>query len=89
MSPKASAAPKINHDDQVIPTMSKAGGQPRLGSPDAENGEGGLEDKPEEISPENMKYAEVLIPYFGEDTVKKMFSKPWASREEGLKECEE
>jgi hypothetical protein len=43
----------------------------------------------EEISPENMKYAEPLIPAFGEDVVKKMFSRPWAIREEGLKECEE
>lgn len=36
-----------------------------------------------------MKYAEILIPVFGEDIIKKMFSKPWAIREEGLKECEE
>ena len=36
-----------------------------------------------------MKYAEVLIPVFGEDIVKKMFSRPWAIREEGLKACED
>lgn len=36
-----------------------------------------------------MKYAEPLIPVFGEEVVKKMFSKPWATRDEGLKECEE
>ena len=36
-----------------------------------------------------MKYAEALIPAFGEETVKKMFSRPWTLREEGLKECEE
>lgn len=36
-----------------------------------------------------MKYAEPLIPIFGEDTVKKMFNRKWAIREEGLKECEE
>ena len=36
-----------------------------------------------------MKYAEALIPIFGEDVVKKMFSRPWAIRDEGLKECEE
>jgi hypothetical protein len=36
-----------------------------------------------------MKYAESLIPIFGEDIVKKMFSKPWSVRDEGLKECEE
>jgi len=32
-----------------------------------------------------MKYAEALIPIFGEDIVKKMFSRPWAIRDEGLK----
>ena len=31
-----------------------------------------------------MKYAEVLIPVFGEDIVKKMFSKAWTVRDEGL-----
>mmetsp|Transcript_19684 Transcript_19684/g.14423 ORF Transcript_19684/g.14423 Transcript_19684/m.14423 type:complete len:91 (-) Transcript_19684:176-448(-) len=36
-----------------------------------------------------MKYAEPLIPVFGEEVVKKMFSRPWGVREEGLKECEE
>jgi hypothetical protein len=36
-----------------------------------------------------MKYAEILIPVFGEEVVKKMFSKSWPTREEGLKECEE
>lgn len=36
-----------------------------------------------------MKYAESLIPVFGEETVKKMFQKPWAIRDEGLKECED
>ena len=36
-----------------------------------------------------MKYAEPLIPVFGEEVVKKMFSRPWVSREEGLKDCEE
>lgn len=48
----------------------------------------GEEGKFEEISQENMKYAEALIPVFGEDIVKKMFSKPWAIREESLKACE-
>ena len=36
-----------------------------------------------------MKYAEPLIPIFGEGIIKKMFSKPWVTREEGLKDCEE
>lgn len=54
-----------------------------------EGGNGADDGKVEEISPENMKYAEVLIPVFGEDVVKKMFSRPWALRDEGLKECED
>jgi hypothetical protein len=36
-----------------------------------------------------MKNAESLIPIFGEEVVKKMFSRPWALRDEGLKECED
>ncbi len=55
----------------------------------AEGGADGEEGKVEEISPANMKYAEALIPVFGEDTVKKMFSRPWAIRDEGLKQCED
>jgi hypothetical protein len=53
-----------------------------------ENGQDQDDGKVEEISPENMKYAEALIPVFGEEVVKKMFSRPWALRDEGLKECE-
>jgi hypothetical protein len=30
-----------------------------------------------------------LIPVFGEEVVKKMFSRPWAIRDEGLKACED
>jgi len=29
------------------------------------------------ISAANLKYAEPLIPFFGEETVKKCFSKKW------------
>lgn len=36
-----------------------------------------------------MAYAEGLIPVFGEEVVKKMFSRSWKIREEGLKECED
>ena len=73
------------YDEQVIPTLSKNPGQKN-----GQNEGGGEEEhKVEEISPENMKYAEGLLPVFGEDVVKKVFSKPWAVREEGLKECEE
>ncbi len=44
----------------------------------------------EEIAPENMKYAEPLIPIIGEEMIKKMYSKrTWNVRDEGLKKCEE
>ena len=37
-----------------------------------------------------MKYAEPLIPIFGEEMVKKMYSKRnWNVRDEGLKMCED
>ena len=76
------------YDEQVIPTLSK---QPvKKGEQGAEGGEGGEEEgKVEEITSENMKYAEPLIPVIGEEIVKKMFSRPWAVREEGLKQCED
>ena len=56
---------------------------------EGEAGIEGEENKVEEISPENMKYAEPLLPYFGEEVVKKIFSRPWAVREEGMKEAED
>jgi hypothetical protein len=37
-----------------------------------------------------MKYAEPLIPIFGEEMVKRMYSKRnWNVRDEGLKLCED
>jgi len=58
--------PSISYDDQVIPTLSK--GPQKKGDNDlnAEGGGDGEEGKVEEISPENMKYAETLLPVFGE-----------------------
>ena len=60
----------------------------KLGEPDSKEG-GEEEVKTEEISPDNMKYAEPLIPVFGEDVIKKMFSNKWTIREEGLKACDD
>jgi hypothetical protein len=78
----------INYDEQVIPTLNKQHNK-NSAEEGGDPGTEGEEGKVEEISPGNMKYAEALIPVFGEDVVKKMFSRPWAVREEGLKECEE
>lgn len=52
----------------MIPTLSKG---PLANGRDAEDGGLKNEDpnKIEEISPENMKYAEPLIPVFGEEIV--------------------
>ena len=72
--------------------MSKnpGAGQNEGGGGGGFGGEGGQEFRQEmedrdEISPENMKYAEQLIPVFGEQVVKQMFSSKWQTREEGLK----
>ncbi len=80
---------QIPFDEQVIPTIQKK--NPNESKVVEEGGEGAQEEeaKVEEISPENMKYAEPLIPILGEEVVKKMFSRPWTIREEGLKEAEE
>mmetsp|Transcript_2960 Transcript_2960/g.2797 ORF Transcript_2960/g.2797 Transcript_2960/m.2797 type:complete len:105 (+) Transcript_2960:169-483(+) len=72
----------------VIPTLSNKPAN-KGGEGQGNDGKEQEEGKIEEISPANMKYAEPLIPIFGEEVVKKMFSKPWAIREEGLKECED
>lgn len=86
----------VPYDEQVIPTLTKGPG--KKGQTDEggnDNGNGGgyanemEENKVEEISPENMKYAEILIPVFGDEIVKKLFQRAWVIREEGLKECEE
>lgn len=87
----------MNHDELVIPTLLKNKGEKSLEDygPDAfpptdvkVNADGGsLHD---EIAPENMKYAEPMIPIFGEEMVKKMYSKRnWNVRDEGLKLCED
>lgn len=36
-----------------------------------------------------MKFADPLIPYFGEEIINKVFSKTWQVREEGLRLLEE
>ena len=41
-----------------------------------------------DIAPGMMKFAEPLIPVLGEELVKKIFSSSWATRDEGLKDCE-
>ena len=83
-----------SHDEQVIPTLLKGTGGQKQNiyegedfGPDAfPDGKHGLGD---DIAPENMKYAEPLIPIFGDEMVKKIFSKSWPTRDEGLKLCED
>ena len=43
----------------------------------------------DEISAANLKYAEPLIPYFGEPTIKKCFAKKWQEREEAFSDIQE
>jgi hypothetical protein len=84
----------VSHDDTVIPTLLKGPGEKKKNlyegedfGPDAfPEGKSTLG---EDIAPENMKYAEPLMPIFGEEMVRKMYSKSWPTRDEGLKQCED
>jgi hypothetical protein len=81
--PKVPSSGVVSHDDTVIPTLVKGPGDKKKNiyegedfGPDAyPEGKNTLAD---EIAPENMKYAEPLMPIFGEELVKKMYSKIWA-----------
>jgi centrosomal protein CEP104 len=75
-----------NIDDQVIPAARNKG------IPEDGGIIGGGDNKPtevEDLKGEDVKLAAPLIPVFGEETVKKLFSKNWVNRENGLIEIEE
>lgn len=75
-----------NIDEQVIPAARNKG-IPEDGGIIA-----GGDNRPtevEDLKGEDIKTAAPLIPIFGEETVKKLFSKNWVNRENGLIEIEE
>lgn len=75
-----------NIDEQVIPAARNKG-IPEDGGIIA-----GGDNRPtevEDLKGEDIKTAAPLIPVFGEETVKKLFSKNWVNRENGLIEVEE
>jgi centrosomal protein CEP104 len=74
-------------DEQVIPAARNRGGPPEDGGIIASE-EGGPSEA-EDITGEDIKIAQPLIPVFGENTIKKLFSKNWANRENAILETEE
>lgn len=79
-----------NIDEMPLPAMKKG----KKSEFDDEGG--GITGGPsggsvaEELTGDSVKLAEPLIPVFGEETMKKLFSrKAWQLREEALRECEQ
>ncbi len=75
----------VNVDDQVIPALSKNSGknQPSEYASGQELSEEELKEG-EPIGNDKRAIAEPLIQVFGERTMRKIFSKTWGLREEGL-----
>ena len=78
-----------NVDDQIIPALGKNAGknQPAAYAPGEEFNEEELKDG-EPIHPSQFANAQPLIDIFGEPVVRKIFSRTWALREEGISEIE-
>lgn len=75
----------VNVDDMVIPALSKGSGGNAMS--EYADGSGFNEDEAREgepIAKDKRALAEPLIQVFGEQTVRKIFSKTWGLREEGL-----
>ena len=75
-----------NIDEQVIPTVRNKGGQLEEGG--IIPGEEKQPTQAEDIVGDNIKIAMPLIPVFGEETIKKLFSKNFANRENWIIEVE-
>jgi hypothetical protein len=73
----------LNVDDQILPALSKNAGKNQI----SEYAEGYNEEEAkdgEPIAADKRAIAEPLIDVFGEQIVRKVFSKTWNLREEGL-----
>lgn len=85
-NPRALKGKQNNVDEQVIPAlMNKLEGKD-LPKSQLED-EGSLLEA-EGLSLEATKKAELMLPFFGEQLCRKLFSKQWPLREEALKEIE-
>ena len=77
--------PPVSYDEQVITTVlhGKAPGQ--IYEEDDDDGvPKGSSNSPEPLGPQQNKFAEPFIHILGEDICKRIFSKTWNFREEGL-----
>lgn len=89
LQPKKPEVP-LNVDDQVLPaiTQANAGQGPSEYAPGEEFNEEEFKSG-EPIAPDKRDVAHPLIDVFGEQTVRKIFSRTWALREEGIGEVED
>ena len=80
----------LNVDDQVLPALKPNAGknQPDMYAPGEEFNED-EEINGEPIAPAMMAIAAPLIDVFGEPVIRKIFSRTWNLREQGLSEIEE
>ena len=73
----------------VIPAMKKGGNQNQLSEyPDDEDSRNNINEA-EALSSEDRKAAGPIIDAYGEEVAKKIFSKSWQLREEGLTEIDD
>jgi len=73
---------KLSHDDTPLPALTGKK-NPEINELD-ETGTQNLPKEPEEFTRESQKNAETLIPIIGKEVCKRIFSKFWNMREEGL-----
>jgi len=73
---------KISHDDTILPTLKKNNTGKGI---EEEMQQQNLPKEAEELTPQHEKLAEPFLPILGRELCKKIFSKHWNLREEGLK----
>ncbi len=69
--------PPQDYDDSQFPGGTNSGARPQTG------------EQAEEIEGKHMKTAEPLIAVFGEETIRRLFSKKWQNRAKALEEIEQ
>ena len=75
-----------NHDEQVIPAMLNKKANPFLDEERSAKGvSSSRHEEGEALTLQAQKLADPLIPVLGDELARKIFSKSWNTREEGLK----
>jgi len=90
VKPKTPAGP-LNVDDMVLPAITAGGASNANGPSEYAPGEEFYEEESkqgEPIAADKRDIADPLIPVFGDNTIRKVFSRTWMLREEGIGEVE-